>query len=489
MQLLITVQDIRDAHPAVLDCETNLDYAKVGNKLLQRMRRMILPKEITGEIKKILALKVTLYFEDIICDCGIWRSFVEKHHELYGRWLPFYDIIGEYYADEPHLEDIALLLWDSLYFEMEEGLLDPYTPYLFKMAEELYEVLEDEFEKTPINVELKAYFEEALFLDDFIDLKVVLQWVYHFCYLTTGRETIESTETECEIVQKVLHLENEGQVLYAALSQVCFKVKVGMLALLPQEWLALILEKNMHEKEAQEVRQMEYHSYDLFLKKNHDDVNIYLSDTLGQDITVRIDDYLDMSEDTLNKTEGCIASFVKYRGEWHVNGIDSWGKLGEVYEEEYNKKQRYKTGIPQKTYEHLMEKSGGSPLFYFRDARELCQFFVDEMKMPVQMVQSALLEDRKYIAFWIPSANSVFHISHDVALSIRDARNPYYHAKKDPEGPVEILVNGDLVPGDMLRYLIDHDMLPDLEPLLDSVPGNPRSKIDFFARTLRRNKY
>jgi len=490
MQLLITAQDIKTAHPIALNCLTDLDYAKVGNKLLRRIRKMHLPKEITGEMMKKMALKVTLYFEDIICDCGIWRSFVEKHHELYGQWLPFYDITEEYYADEPHIQDIAVLIWDCLLEELDGEIIVPHSPYLLQVAREFYEVLEDEFEKIPINEELKAYFEEAPFLDDFITLRFILQWVYGFCYLTTGYGTADAVDDECEIVSSVLRLdEDDDRVLYAAMSQVCVKVKVGMLALLPQEWLALILERNSQKEAAKKVRQLEYHSYDLYKMTKHDDEYLYLRDTCGKDIKVRIDDYQNMNVDILAETDGCVASFVKYRREWHINGIDTWGKLGKAYEAEYERKRRYKSGIPQKTYDSLMKKSGGSPLFYFRNGWELRKFTIEELGVPEHLVKSSEMDSKEYLVLWIPSANTNFSIAPDAALSIRDPRNPYFHAKKDQGGAFGLLIEGNRMPGDMIRYLIDHDMLPDLEEDFDFGPGDMRSKLDFFARALRRDEY
>ena len=38
--------------------------------------KSLIGKELPQEMRKRIALCVTLYFEDVICDSGIWRSFV-----------------------------------------------------------------------------------------------------------------------------------------------------------------------------------------------------------------------------------------------------------------------------------------------------------------------------------------------------------------------------------------------------------------------------
>ena len=112
-------------------------------------------EEMDGETVELIAKKVALYFEDVICDCGLWRSFVEKHRELYGRWLPFHEVDKDYMADEPHIEDIALIVWNVLLEMWKDKIVNPESPRIMQIAEAFYEILDDEFEKAPINEDLK----------------------------------------------------------------------------------------------------------------------------------------------------------------------------------------------------------------------------------------------------------------------------------------------------------------------------------------------
>ena len=85
MPLHVSVQNIQRMHPKGMESSTDFYYAKIGNQLLKSIQRTGAVKVFGNEVLEIMAIKVVLYFEDIICDGGIWRSFVNKHCELYGK--------------------------------------------------------------------------------------------------------------------------------------------------------------------------------------------------------------------------------------------------------------------------------------------------------------------------------------------------------------------------------------------------------------------
>src|SRR5210317_1418816 len=59
-----------------------------------------------------LACFIVCYFEDVISGAGLWRAFTAQVYELYGTYLPFYDLNpDDYYPDEINIEDISFLIW------------------------------------------------------------------------------------------------------------------------------------------------------------------------------------------------------------------------------------------------------------------------------------------------------------------------------------------------------------------------------------------
>ena len=477
-----------------MPCTTDYYYAKVGNLLLRRLLKCPEKEGLSEDVLIKMALKTALYFEDIICDCGLWRSFVEKYRTLYGKTLPFYSFNGEYYADEPHIQDIQLLLWDVMMEEFEDEIINPENSGLIAIAYNFCEVLDEEFEKAPVNEKLKDLFEHPVFIDDFIEMRNMLQWICSTCYLTAGRNKLTAFYQTFENIVELLNLDSQDQrAVYAAMCQQPFKYKTGMLAMLPQEWLAGILECNGRSAEATELRAIEFRPYDLFRLDGFDETFIRLSDTQGREILVRKDSYGDLRDSTLMTTEGCIASFVKYLGEWNTNGIDSWGRYGKVYEEQREKKRHYKSGVPPKNYEAMMKKSGGSPLFYLRDGKAARHFLIEDVGIPENLMHPSELDDKEYIAAWAPSSDEDIFFAPDAALFIKDERNPFYKAITDTETSMDLISARDRLQDDMVRYLIAHNMLPDatLNHSKDPEAGRKlvQENLDFLARSIRRDQY
>ena len=95
--------------------------------------------ERSEEKLKRMAIKLTLYFEDMVSEIGLWHSFVRKHQQLYGKPLPFYHVEKNYTPDEPHIEDIQFLLWDStLDDEYSDTLVNPENEALAYAARTVY---------------------------------------------------------------------------------------------------------------------------------------------------------------------------------------------------------------------------------------------------------------------------------------------------------------------------------------------------------------
>ena len=100
-------------------------------------------------------------------------------------------------------------------------------------------------------------------------------------------------------------------------------------------------------------------------------------------------------------------------------------------------------------------------------------------------------KDKNVVLFLSPSKH-IFAMAPEAAECICDPRNPYYDKQRATEHSM-LLVVQNVVPGEMLRYLIAHDMLPDacLKSTVSAEHGRQlmQKNIDFFARTLRRDDY
>lgn len=490
----IVARDIKEGHPVDMKSTTDMYYAKVGNMLLNeafgcRMSWTLSPTELHDVV-----VKVVLYFEDIICDGGLWRAFVNKHQELYGKPLPFYDVEGEYFADEPHVEDIRLLIWDVLSGQNLSDMVHPEEEVIMNMADAFYEVLEAEFENAPINEDMKRYYEEAAFMDDFIRMRVALQWLFANCYLTRHEKNEDYFIEYNSSLARMMHLDEEDdRAIYASTNQVIFKAKIGMLALLPQEWLALLMEANGHSQHAETLRAVEFRDYQVYLLDGYDDVAMRVRGMDDEVLSIRLDGYSRLNTDMLENVEGCIASYVRFKGGWQPNGMDSWGRYRKTFEEKKEEKARYKKGFAEKNFKKIMKQTGGSPLVYLRDGEEVRRFLMDGIGVPQHLMQPSKLDDEKEIVAWVPNCDDGPFFSFGCTSAICDPRNPFYVKDERGEDSLELIVNPELSEDTMARYLIEHGMLPDAA--FDDCMGKERGRqlvqenLDFIARSYRRSYY
>ena len=112
MKGIITTQEIRLAHPGMCDCATDLYYTRFANRLYDRLRSFVGKDLPDKNFTRVLARKLTSYFEDIVADMGVWHSFSDLCMKLYGYPVPMYHAEEEYYPDEPSLDAVRYLIWD-----------------------------------------------------------------------------------------------------------------------------------------------------------------------------------------------------------------------------------------------------------------------------------------------------------------------------------------------------------------------------------------
>lgn len=98
----ITALDLRKGHPQFVVSLTNRDYVRIANRILYLLRTSDFGIERIPEELKAMAVKFTLYFEDIVSEVGLWHSFVVGHSNLYGKPLSFYRVGEDYTTDGIH---------------------------------------------------------------------------------------------------------------------------------------------------------------------------------------------------------------------------------------------------------------------------------------------------------------------------------------------------------------------------------------------------
>ena len=108
----ITVKDymkMQPNYPKVADSDKF--YLQMAMRLDDAIEHANMQLPLSAETKRDIVLAATGYYQDIVADCGIWRSFITIHKQLYGKPLPFYALPDEYCESELNKEDIQFIIW------------------------------------------------------------------------------------------------------------------------------------------------------------------------------------------------------------------------------------------------------------------------------------------------------------------------------------------------------------------------------------------
>ena len=71
----ITLRDIRKGHPFGVSSPTDADYVRIVKAVFDRLRYTSFCAGRSDEEMKRMAFKLTLYFEDMVSEIGLWHSF------------------------------------------------------------------------------------------------------------------------------------------------------------------------------------------------------------------------------------------------------------------------------------------------------------------------------------------------------------------------------------------------------------------------------
>ena len=489
----ITLRDIRKGHPFGVSSPTDADYVRIAKAVFDWLRCTPFCAERSEEELKRMAIKLTLYFEDMVSEIGLWHSFVQKHQQLYGKPLPFYHVEKNYTPDEPHIEDIQFLLWDStLDDEYSDTLVNPENEALAYAARTVYTYFMELFEDTPINDDLYDFFHEAKFTDNFYEVRQVLKWYFFDCYLTSGRFQ-ESTFDEALDDQMDLCRGNRQVAQSAAEASIAFRYQVGPLALKPQEWLAALFNVHGHADKAANVATIVAKELEPYVLERYDRQSVTLRNVDDELMTVRRTPYFNVQTTLLKSpdTEGCVGSYARYNGEWYLNGMNTWGdilRLIPEYKKERDIERNANFADIAKDKDSILRSK---QLFFFKTNNEYQRFLEEELKMP-KGSKAPLPRGVKNIILFIPNlAEGKLCTIMDCAEYICHPDNPMYNREKAKS---HFLISDlDHVPGEFIRYAVANNLMHDFA--LNSNRGYARGRqlaqdnLDFLARTLRRQDY
>lgn len=147
----ITVKDYMERQPGNPKvAETDRFYLWVALRLAKLWDESPWLRGIDDEVRRDVVLAVTGYFQDVVADGGLWRSFTRLHNDRHGAPLPHYGRHEDYVDYELNLDDVRYVIWWTIVGEQGTEVLDPHDKELEALATAFYMMLDEEYEQAPV---------------------------------------------------------------------------------------------------------------------------------------------------------------------------------------------------------------------------------------------------------------------------------------------------------------------------------------------------
>ena len=211
-------------HPYVESTSVDSYYTNIANRIYDILVATELINSFEPEEAKQIAVRLAAYFEDVISQTNIWRTFIKGFKERYDRYLPFFATSDHYYEDEVNLEDVRFLLWHytQQYHGWRKGtFVNPDNPANQAASNMIYKIFNDEWTYAPENERMQKLFSNETRYDDPVNYNNLLFWFHYNSYLFTDtKEELSETTKGYWQEQNIPTNEHDIMVIHNILAHV-----------------------------------------------------------------------------------------------------------------------------------------------------------------------------------------------------------------------------------------------------------------------------
>lgn len=462
----IYMQDWLALHPYNRAEATDQYYLDLANDILKIWDQAAINFRINSNIRQTISCYITAYFEDVISQEGLWRAFITKNKELYGKYLPFYSLSSDYFEDEINCEDIAFLLWLNiqLYVGNEnEEFINPEDSSIMALAREIYDLLDAEFETAPENPLMTEFFSfDKKEYSKFTSFSKDAEWLFFQSYLLAAcnEEPINSIIGQVHKYYSKASDKDKNSIIQDAVNRLMFSDPCGPLALQINEWFSAIA--GTHQPYQGYFDAFEFLDREEFyiIEKSNSHIKIR-SVANGRELDVTKESIADTSVLVPWKTVITV-SCAFYNKEWWFFGKFSVRKLNDDEEIRPASTAAKEREMNDPVFGRFMEASQGEPLMYISSYNELKEFFINGLKWEDN--EDNMMPDLKEFQNFVLYANPKgMLIAPDIAAYVKDERNPMYNAEEAAKNALDLFTVQESCPIDLLRYLEENNRLPDAQ--------------------------
>jgi hypothetical protein len=492
---LVVMQDWMKFHPESAPAAPG--YLRLCNRVLKIILQSDLRRDIGYAERAIqLACILTAYFEDVISETGLFRTFTEQHRELYGKPLPFYGVTEEYDPDEINLYDLYFLTWHSLSLwrkEDGEGMFDPFFRNGNRTAaiREIYDLFDSEFESAPQNEHMQQFLrlspragvDEIRKQLDFLSSECYLGFIEYVAFMESLVEETEQRIREAgekgEDLIETIH--QQEMMFYDSRVNYMFNHYSSLLAQRPSELLAYLAgEAHPLYPLLKDISARKLGCF-LFMEERKTE---FIVEHIPSGTRINVSkEYLTLESEQITPGRSCISMGV-------VKWGDTWQQMGSALMFDYSReKNLHLPGAsafddPEKAKEAMngtdaafLLANHGKRIAFLKGAEEICDLYsrywdhivrnpekMEKMRETGKTKADMLAginrimkgRDELFTCFINPETGMEYY-SGDITAAIADPDNAYYIPGKTYE--LERLFFAPGISRGFINYLIENSLV------------------------------
>lgn len=245
----ISVKDYMERQPgAPKVAPTDQFYLWIALRLAKLWDESPWLRDLDDGLRRDVVLAVTGYYQDVVADGGVWRSFSRLHNTREGSPLPHYGRSEDYVDYELNLNDVRYIIWWTIAGERGSEAMNPHDTELEALATAFYLLLEGEYDDAPVPRQFCIASEVDL------DSPADAQRIYDYAYWLYWRSFLmrPSSQSLMDRMMPEAHAiiaqagESDARPILQEFNERLMSTQpVGPIPLTTAQWLRLIIDDEM----------------------------------------------------------------------------------------------------------------------------------------------------------------------------------------------------------------------------------------------------
>lgn len=484
-------------HPYTKTDATDNYYCKLVNRIIELLYDYDIMEgetEPEDEVYEDTAIFLVGWFEDIISQTGVWQVFTSQCEKRYGSRLPFYELGEDYYPDEINVEDVRFILWHCFQRDkIGEKIYNPENTGILALANEIYDIFDEEFETAPVNERLQDFFDFSYLTEgDFIEYRSKVEWFYfnsyinmgcYECYLDSLSEQMEEFEKRKDLDDRTMDL-----MIYSFKINSVLSGRTPLLSITAPEYLKLLLEEQAVNPVDAPYMDVDSRLEALYLVTDDTDDYYVFKEFSDKEETYKVTkDSIELNAPRLIPGDTVVTTTLfKFGKYWQHNGAMNVFSIKDIPEIDDIKNDLSDTN-KKAAYDDFVAATKGKHFVFLKGKEEMSDFISNKMKYKTSP-ELKIPDMGDDVLMLCVTPKRGISVVRNYCECIASPDNPYYNKEKAEKNAYNFLTNSKLIPYELACELFDRGYLKDAA--LNSTKGlehgkelarkNARFMLDYF---------